>query len=108
VLLAFAINELPFAAAWRPWKSPVGGTACGGRWDNAAVRTGAAGGRPGARPRDKERWRVSPAVKLCGFLVALVVVFATAYAAGARLGPLTTSQTQQGNGGSMHMGGTRP
>jgi hypothetical protein len=56
---------------------------------------------------------VSPAVKLCGFLILLVVVFAAAYAAGARIGPVTTSQTQQGlthqgGGGSMRMGGTSP
>lgn len=61
---------------------------------------------------------MSPAVKLCGFLILLVMVFTTAYAAGARLGPVTTSQTQQSqlrqsqlrqsNGGSMQMGGTSP
>jgi hypothetical protein len=35
--------------------------------------------------------RVSPAAKLCGFLVLLAVIFAGAYAAGARLGPVTVN-----------------
>jgi hypothetical protein len=50
---------------------------------------------------------VSPAAKLCGFLLLLGMVFAGAYAAGAHLGPVTTSVSQSGNGGSgtMHMGG---
>jgi hypothetical protein len=58
---------------------------------------------------DRENAMVSPAVKLYGFVLLLVVVFAVAYAAGARLGPVTTSQTRQGGGGSsMHMGGSSP
>jgi hypothetical protein len=45
----------------------------------------------------------SPAAKLCGFLVLLVLVFIAAYAAGARLGPVTTghSHSQPAN---MNMG----
>ena len=58
---------------------------------------------------DRESGMVSPAVRLFGFLLLLVVVFAAAYAAGARLGPVTTGQTPQGGAGSsMHMGGTSP
>jgi len=66
---------------------------------------------------------VSPAAKLCGFLLLLVVVFAGAYAAGARVGPVapgkapasTSSPAQpaspgggsggSGGGGGMNMGG---
>jgi hypothetical protein len=44
---------------------------------------------------------VSPAAKLCGFLVLLAVIFAGAYAAGARLGPVTTAHS--GVSGSMNM-----
>jgi hypothetical protein len=51
-------------------------------------------------------------VKLLGFLVLLAVVFLGAHAAGARLGPVTTSHTQvsypgQGESGpgGMNMGG---
>ena len=60
---------------------------------------------------------MSPAAKLCGFLLLLVVIFACAYAAGAHLGPVTIgshlpgSSSPGGNpsggggGGSMNMGG---
>jgi hypothetical protein len=44
---------------------------------------------------------VSPAAKLCGFLVLLMLIFAGAYAAGARLGPVTTTHSSvvpAGNG----------
>jgi hypothetical protein len=65
----------------------------------------------------------SPAAKLCGFLLLLAVVFAGAYAAGARMGPLapgraptltstpapagTPAPVPAGSGGSggMNMGG---
>ena len=50
---------------------------------------------------------MSPATKLCGFLILLVVVFAAAYAAGARLGPVNASYVHQGGGG-MQMGGSSP
>src|SRR5579875_10584 len=50
-----------------------------------------------------ENVMASPAAKLCGFILLLALVFAAAYAAGARLGPVTTGQTQPGNGGSMRM-----
>lgn len=48
---------------------------------------------------------MSPAAKLCGFLVLLAVIFAGAYAAGARLGPVTTTQSGGNGSGSMNMGG---
>jgi hypothetical protein len=58
---------------------------------------------------------VSPAAKLCGFLLLLAAIFTGAYAAGAHLGPVTTSQSQSGSGsmnmggsGSMNMGGHAP
>ena len=37
----------------------------------------------------------SPAAKLTGFLILLVLVFLAAYAAGARLGPVTTGHPAQ-------------
>jgi len=49
--------------------------------------------------------------KLLGFLVLLAAIFLGAHAAGARLGPVTTSHSQvsypgQGGGmGGMNMGG---
>jgi hypothetical protein len=49
---------------------------------------------------------VSPAAKLCGFLLLLAVIFAGAYAAGAHLGPVTTSASQSGGAGPMHMSGS--
>jgi len=58
---------------------------------------------------------VSPAAKLCGFLLLLALVFIGAYAAGAHLGPVTVRSTSPGSsrpgpaspgmGGSMNMGG---
>jgi hypothetical protein len=49
---------------------------------------------------------LAPAVKLAGFLVLLVAVFTGAYAAGARIGPVTTGHSQvQYTGGSPGMGG---
>jgi hypothetical protein len=51
---------------------------------------------------------LTPAVKLIGFLVLLALVFAGAHAAGARLGPVTTSHSlvrYDGGGGSPGMGG---
>jgi hypothetical protein len=44
----------------------------------------------------------SPAAKLCGFLILLVVVFVAAYAAGAHQGPVT-SHGQSGHGQPMNM-----
>jgi hypothetical protein len=41
---------------------------------------------------------VSPAAKLCGFMLLLALIFAGAYAAGAHLGPVTTSQFSGGSG----------
>ena len=57
---------------------------------------------------------VSPAAKLCGFLLLLAVVFAGAYAAGARMGPLAPGRAPSNTsspvpavpgGGGMNMGG---
>jgi hypothetical protein len=62
---------------------------------------------------------VSPAAKLCGFLLLLAVVFIGAYAAGAHLGPVTVgtpgtsspaptapaNPASPGTGGSMNMSG---
>ncbi|HEY4464585.1 MAG TPA: hypothetical protein VGN41_18100 [Streptosporangiaceae bacterium] len=51
---------------------------------------------------------VSPAAKLCGFLLLLAAIFTGAHAAGARLGPVTTSQYPAGTGGAMNMGSSGP
>ncbi len=58
---------------------------------------------------------VSPAAKLCGFLLLLALVFIGAYAAGAHLGPVSVGSTSPGTsrpgpaspgmGGSMNMSG---
>ena len=58
---------------------------------------------------------VSPAAKLCGFLLLLALVFAGAHAAGAHLGPVSVGSTSPGTsrprpaspgvGGSMNMSG---
>jgi hypothetical protein len=53
---------------------------------------------------------LAPALKLAGFLVLLVLVFAAAHAVGARLGPVTSGHSQVqydggGTGGSPGMGG---
>jgi hypothetical protein len=50
---------------------------------------------------------MTPAAKLVGFLVLLVVIFAAAHAAGARLGPVNTGRSQvQYTGGSGGAGMT--
>ena len=55
------------------------------------------------------------AVKLCGFLLLLAAIFVGAHAAGAHVGPVTTTYVHSGGGaggmntgggGSMNMGGT--
>jgi hypothetical protein len=51
---------------------------------------------------------VSPAAKLCGFLILLGVVFAAAYLVGARLGPVTTGHSRPANGRQMNMGAPAP
>jgi hypothetical protein len=58
---------------------------------------------------------LAPALKLGGFIILLVLIFAGAHAVGARLGPVTTSHSpvQYTGGGSgstpdmsgMNMGG---
>jgi hypothetical protein len=48
---------------------------------------------------------MSPAAKLCGFLILLAIIFGAAHLAGASLGPVTTRQapaTRQSPG--MNMG----
>lgn len=52
---------------------------------------------------------MTPAIKLAGFLLLLVVIFAGAHAAGARLGPVTTSHSpvRYDGGGSPQMGGMK-
>jgi hypothetical protein len=53
---------------------------------------------------------LTPAIKLAGFLILLGVIFAGAHAAGALLGPVTTShaQVQYDNGGAgPGMGGMK-
>jgi hypothetical protein len=55
---------------------------------------------------------LTPAIKLAGFFILLVAIFGGAHAAGAWLGPVTTSHSQvqynnDGNGpgmGGMKMG----
>ena len=51
---------------------------------------------------------MSPVLKLAGFIVLLVLIFAGAHAAGARLGPVTTghshAQYTGGRTGSPGMG----
>jgi hypothetical protein len=49
---------------------------------------------------------VSPAAKLCGFLILLAVIFAGAYTAGARLGPVSGNGSGTSSPGQMNMGGT--
>jgi hypothetical protein len=56
--------------------------------------------------REKGDNTVSPAAKLCGFLLLLAAIFTGAYAAGAHLGPVTTNQSPSGSGGPMNMRGS--
>jgi hypothetical protein len=51
---------------------------------------------------------VSPAAKLCGFLLLLAVILAVAFAVGAHLGPLSTNHGQTGHGQPMNMGAPGP
>ncbi len=76
---------------------------------------GAASRRPHGWSRGDGDGPVSPAAKLCGFLLLLALVFIGAYAAGAHLGPVTVRSTSPGSsrpgpaspgmGGSMNMSG---
>jgi len=53
---------------------------------------------------------LTPGVKLVGFLALLAVIFAGAHAAGARLGPVTTSHSHvqyDNGGGGPGMGGMK-
>ena len=76
---------------------------------------GAASRRPRGWSRGDGDGPVSPAAKLCGFLLLLALVFIGAYAAGAHLGPVTVGPASPGSsrpgpgspgvGGSMNMSG---
>jgi hypothetical protein len=48
---------------------------------------------------------VSAAAKLCGFLLLLVVVFAGAYAAGVRVGPVAPGPAHTSSPAAPAMGG---
>ena len=48
---------------------------------------------------------MAPAAKLAGFLILLAAIFAGAHAAGARLGPVTTSHSQVEYDGNVPTGG---
>ena len=48
---------------------------------------------------------MSPAAKLCGFLILVAVIFAGAYTVGARLGPVSGSGSGTSGPGPMNMGG---
>ena len=50
---------------------------------------------------------MSPAVKLCAFGLLLVAIFLAARAAGASLGPVTTTDSR-GGGTSVHTGRGTP
>jgi hypothetical protein len=57
---------------------------------------------------DLEVREVIREAKLLGFLILLAAIFIGAHAAGARLGPVTTSHSRisyPGQGGGMNMGG---
>jgi hypothetical protein len=47
---------------------------------------------------------MSPAARLCGFLLLLCVLFGAAFAAGARLGPVTTVHGPSAPMQQMQMG----
>jgi hypothetical protein len=51
---------------------------------------------------------VSPAAKLCGFLLLLAIIFGSAYAAGAQLGPIAVNSPGPANGQPMKMGAPAP
>ena len=51
---------------------------------------------------------ISPAAKLCGFLLLLGVIFGSAYVAGAHLGPVTAGYPAPANGQPMKMGAPGP
>jgi hypothetical protein len=78
----------------------TGGTATAGGTASGS------GGRPrGDRRADGPDGReASPAAKLCGFLILMVLVFIAAYAAGARVGPVTAGHPHPAHGGQMNMG----
>lgn len=45
----------------------------------------------------------SPAARLLGFLLLLAIMFAGAFAVGARLGPVALTHAPRAPGGTMHM-----
>jgi len=54
-------------------------------------------------PISEEVDMASPATRLIGFLLLLVIMFAGAFAAGARLGPVELTHAPSAPGGTMHM-----
>ena len=89
-------------------------TVAGGTTTAGGTAGNSGGGPPGAGPdragetcgRDsagRGGAEASPAAKLTGFLVLLVLVFLAAYAAGARLGPVTTGHSRPGHSQPMNM-----
>lgn len=50
----------------------------------------------------------SPAAKLCGFLILLVLVFIAAHAIGAHLGPVSSGHAQPGHSQPMNMNMNQP
>lgn len=51
---------------------------------------------------------MSPAAKLGGFLLLLAIIFGSAYAAGAHLGPIAVNSPGPANGQPMKMGAPGP
>jgi len=49
-----------------------------------------------------------PAAKLFGFLLLLAIIFGSAYAAGAHLGPIAVNSPGSANGQPMKMGAPAP
>jgi hypothetical protein len=48
---------------------------------------------------------MSPAVRLCGFLLLVAALFTGAYAVGAAIGPVSVRGASHPPGAPMHMGG---
>jgi hypothetical protein len=51
---------------------------------------------------------MSPAVRLCGFLLLVAVLFTAAFAVGAVIGPVSVPGRSHPAGSPMRMGGTGP
>ena len=82
--------------------------ALAGGWHNALGRPMAArrsGGDARSFPATecREVDMASPAARLLGFLLLLAIMFAGAFAVGARLGPVALTHAPRAPGGTMHM-----